>query len=301
MERLQKLDIFDQVELHRVELHTFEDYKQLLISFSPDEIYHLAATSSVTQSLKDPLVSGECDALGTLRLLEAVRTCSRHTRVFFASSAEMFTPGDGSPQDETATLGPQSPYACAKVYGFQLCQTYRLAYSVFACSGILFNHESPLRGSQFVTRKITGGLARIRMDGGEPIQLGNLDSRRDWGYAKDFVEAMWLMLQAEHPRDYVLATGTTNSVRDFCELAARAAGFDIHWQIDGSRELGIDIETGTVIFNSEAARFRPNDAPCRIGSPARAVRELGWQPSVRAPDLARLMMEAEMQQMDVRA
>jgi len=298
--RLRTLGVLDHLTLVAEPGSSFEYWSDFLIRLQPSEIYHLAANSSVSDSLVAPLTSGERDTLNTLWLLEAVRLHCTHARFFFASSAEMFQPGDGSPQDETATLGPQSPYACAKVFGYHLCQTYRKAYQVFACSGILFNHESPLRGCQFVTRKIASGLAGLRTSpDGRPLQLGNLDSRRDWGFAGEFVEAMWRMLQAEQAEDYVLATGETYSVRDFCQFAAATAGFDLVWREEGEQELGVDSGSGRILIESALSRHRANDARCRIGNPARAVSALRWQPATFAPQLAQMMTQIEIQRSGV--
>ena len=293
--RLEAMGIHDRVSLICDPKGTFDQVVDLVKRVQPAELYHLAANSSVSESIKAPLVSGECDALMTLWLLEAVRLYSPDTRIFFASSAEMFQPGDGISQDEHATLGPQSPYACAKIFGYHLCQTYRLTYGTFACSGILFNHESPLRSDNFVTRKITKGLGRLKVESDSPtLQLGNLDSRRDWGFAGEFVDAMWRMLQAQRAEDFVLATGHTHSVRDFCEFAAAVAGFELMWKVEGERELGVDRSSQQVLIESAVTRFRANDARCRIGNPNKAAGLLNWRPTIFTPQLAEMMMQDEL-------
>jgi GDPmannose 4,6-dehydratase len=284
--RLHHLGIADQVAMLPLNIDCSAELASMLAQFQPAQVYHLAAQSSVTHSFEQPLLSG-------VHLLEAIRTGSPHTRFFYACSSEMFGHACG-PLSEEQPLAPCSPYACAKAYGYHLVKTYRQAYGTFACSGILFNHESPLRGPQFVTRKITAGLARLQRGPGEPLHLGNLDSQRDWGYAPEYVEAMTRMLQADQPDDFVLATGQAYTVRDFCEFAARACGFDLVWERHPTQELGRDRTTGRVLIESEADWHRPNDIAARVGNPGKALRLLGWQARTTAPRLAALMVESEL-------
>jgi GDPmannose 4,6-dehydratase len=269
----------------------------------PDEIYNLGAISFVALSWKQPELTGDVTGLGVTRLLEAMRRVVPEARFYQASSSEMFGKVREVPQKELTSFHPRSPYGVAKCYGHYITMTYRDSYSLYACSGICFNHESPRRGTEFVTRKITLGVARIRHGLQDEIEVGNLDSRRDWGYAPDYVRAMHLMLQQERPGDYVIATGETHSVREFAELAFEAAGMPIRWEVEkpqgpddrrpeSQRTVGTN-ERGVVLRQSEKF-FRPAEVDVLVGDPTKAKRELGWEPRVKFQELVRIMVEADL-------
>ena len=260
----------------------------------PEEIYNLAAQSHVQVSFDVPEYSSDVDALGVLRILEAVRILglTKKTRIYQASTSELYGKVQEMPQKETTPFHPYSPYAVAKQYGFWITKEYREAYGMFAVNGILFNHESERRGENFVTRKITLAAARIAEGLQDYLELGNLDSLRDWGYAKDYVECMWLMLQAERPEDFVIATGEQHTVRDFTERAFRVNGIDIHWEGSGVEEKGYDSKTGNVLVCINPAWFRPTDVDNLLGDPTKAKNVLGWNPQKTGYDeLVRIMAE----------
>ena len=293
--RLDTLAIRELVELKRVDFYLDSEINSMLSAIQPQEFYHLAAQSSVAQSLQNPMLSGEGDAIATLKILEGIRQFSPRTRFFNASSAEIFCSDSASPQDESSFVAPRNPYACAKAYGYHICATYRLCYGLYCCSAILFNHESPLRGEHFVTRKVTSGLARLRHEDGPPVELGGLDSRRDWGYAEEYVVAYWKMLQSEVASDYVLATGKSHSVREFCEYAAIACGFVLQWRSENGEEFGYDTDSGRLLIRSRQSLIRENDTRVSVGNPEKALRLLKWRAEVGVPELARLMVDAECQ------
>jgi len=272
-----------------------------LRTVKPDEIYNLGAQSHVRVSFDVPEYTASTVGLGTLRLLEACRESGldKSVRFYQASSSEMFGAA-APPQDESTPFLPRSPYACAKVFAHQLCQNYREAYGMFISCGILFNHESPRRGIPFVTRKITRAAARIRHGLEKKIYLGNLDAKRDWGFAGDYVEAMWLMLQQDKPDDYVIATGESHSVREFIELAGRVAGFDLVWEGTGLDEKGRDRRTGKVVIEIDSRFFRPAEVDLLLGNPAKAKRLLGWEPRVRFHELVEIMMNADLKEVGAR-
>lgn len=246
----------------------------------PDEIYNLAAQSHVQVSFEVPEYTADTDAVGMLRLLEAVRLCGLHKtcRIYQASTSELFGKVQEAPQKETTPFYPYSPYAAAKQYAFWIVKNYREAYGMYAVNGILFNHESERRGESFVTRKITMAAARIAAGKQEKLYLGNLDALRDWGYAKDYVECMWLMLQQDEPQDFVIATGEQHSVREFCTLAFHYAGIGLMWRGKGTEEIGIDKRSGAVLVEVSPEFFRPTDVGTLLGDPEKARRELGWDP-----------------------
>lgn len=260
----------------------------------PDEIYNLAAQSHVKVSFEEPEYTANTDALGTLRLLEAIRVCGleKHTRFYQASTSELYGLVQETPQRETTPFYPRSPYAVAKLYAYWITVNYREAYGIYACNGILFNHESPMRGEIFVTRKITRALARIRAGLEKTLYLGNLDARRDWGCARDYVEIQWHMLQQQEPRDYVIATGEQHSVRDFVNLAASLLGFDLHWEGGGLEEKARDAD-GNVIVAVDPRYFRPTEVDALVGDASKAARELGWKPRTSFRELVEQMVEAD--------
>jgi GDPmannose 4,6-dehydratase len=263
----------------------------------PAEIYNLAAQSHVAVSFETAEYTANSDALGTLRLLEAIRICGLvgATRFYQASSSEMFGKVAETPQRESTPFYPRSPYAAAKVYAYWITVNYREAYGLFACNGILFNHESPVRGETFVTRKITRGLARIKAGLDECLYLGNLDALRDWGHARDYVRAQWLMLQQAKPEDYVIATGAQHSVREFVTRAAAALGMPLRWRGAGIDEHAVSADTGRTLVRVDPRYFRPTEVDTLLGDASKARRELGWEPAVTFDDLVREMVESDWQ------
>ncbi len=271
---------------------------KLIGEIRPDEIYNLAAQSHVQVSFDVPEYTADVDALGVLRVLEAVRACGleKTCRIYQASTSELYGKVEEVPQREETPFHPYSPYAVAKQYGFWIVKEYREAYRMFCCSGILFNHESERRGETFVTRKITLAAARIAQGKQEKLYLGNLSSLRDWGYAKDYVECMWLILQQEEPDDFVIATGEQHSVREFAELAFRFAGIGLVWQGEGAQEKGIDRETGRVLVEVSPEFYRPTDVVNLLGDPTKARRKLGWNPTKTGfEELVKIMVEHDME------
>jgi GDPmannose 4,6-dehydratase len=266
---------------------------QLVKTIRPDEIYNLGAQSHVRVSFDIPEYTSEITGLGCIRLLEAIRETELDCRFYQASSSEMYGSAVETPQRETTPFYPRSPYACAKAFAFGATRNYRESYGLFAVNGIMFNHESPRRGETFVTRKITRAAARIRAGLQQCLYLGNLAARRDWGYAKDYVEAMWLMLQAPEPDDYVIATGESHSVREFCELAFELAGMPLTWRGKEVEEVGIDAEE-RVRVRIDPRYFRPAEVDLMLGDASYARGKLGWKPTVTFAELVRLMVEADM-------
>ena len=267
----------------------------ILQAVQPDEIYNLAAQSHVKVSFEVPEYTAEVDAVGTLRLLEAVRNLSLKARIYQASTSELFGKVVEVPQKETTPFYPRSPYGVAKQYGYWITKNYREAYGLFAVNGILFNHESERRGENFVTRKITLGACRIKMGMQDKLYLGNLDARRDWGYAKDYVECMWLMLQHPVPEDFVIATGEYHTVREFCTLAFAEAGINLRWEGSGVEEKGIDTATGKVLVEVDPKFFRPTEVEQLLGDPSKAKALLGWNPrKTTFEELVRLMVRSDM-------
>ena len=279
--------------LHYGDLNDASSINRILRIVRPDEIYNLGAQSHVKVSFDTPEYTAEIDAIGTLRLLEAIREIDMSPRIYQASSSEMFgsTP---PPQNETTHFHPRSPYAVAKVFSYWAVVNYREAYGLFATNGILFNHESPRRGETFVTRKVTRAVGRIRHGLQQELYIGNLDARRDWGYAADYVEAMWLMLQQERPDDYVIATGISHSVRELCQLAFAKGGYDVEWEGEGVDEKGIDRATGRVLIEIDPRYFRPSEVDDLCGDYAKAKQELGWEPRTSFEELIGLMVESDV-------
>lgn len=265
--------------LHYGDLTDATNLIRIIQEVQPDEIYNLAAQSHVAVSFETPEYTANSDALGTLRLLEAIRILrlEEKTRFYQASTSEMFGKVQEIPQKETTSFYPRSPYGAAKVYAYWICVNYREAYGLFACNGILFNHESPIRGETFVTRKITRAAARIKLGQQNQLYLGNLDSKRDWGYARDYVEAQWLMLQQDTPNDYVIATGRQLSVRDFVSAAFAEVDIRLDWEGHGLEEKGRHVKTGEVLVEVDPRYFRPTEVDTLLGDPTKAKEQLGWE------------------------
>jgi GDPmannose 4,6-dehydratase len=259
-----------------------------------DEVYNLAAQSFVGTSWDQPLVTAQIDGIGVTNMLEAIRCTNPDCRFYQASTSEMFGLVQEIPQRETTPFYPRSPYGVAKLYGHWITKNYRESYQMFACSGILFNHESERRGKEFVTRKITDAVARIKLGLQDHLELGNLDSKRDWGHAKDYVYAMWLMLQQDQPDDYVVATGETRTVREFVELAFANVGITIVWSSVGEREMGVDTATGRKLVQVNEALFRPAEVDLLLGNPEKAERVLGWKRQVSFRELVERMVQNDM-------
>src|SRR5262249_33624269 len=281
--------------LHYGDLTDATNLIRIVQEVQPEEIYNLAAQSHVAVSFETAEYTANSDALGTLRLLEAIRICglASSTRFYQASSSEMFGKVLETPQRETTPFYPRSPYGAAKVYAYWITVNYREAYGLFACNGILFNHESPLRGETFVTRKITRGLARIQAGLDECLYLGNLDARRDWGHARDYVRAQWLMLQQPKPEDYVIASGEQHSVRDFVTLAARLLGLDVGWRGKGPDEHAIDKATGRTLVRIDPRYFRPTEVDSLLGDASKARKQLGWRPEIGFDALVQEMVDED--------
>lgn len=282
------------VNLHWGDMTDSSSLIRIIQTVQPDEIYNLAAQSHVKVSFDVPEYTAETDAVGTLRLLEAVRILGleKKTRIYQASTSELFGLVQEVPQKETTPFYPRSPYGVAKQYGFWITKNYRESYGMFAVNGILFNHESERRGENFVTRKITLAACRIAAGKQDKLYLGNLSAKRDWGYARDYVECMWLMLQNDRPDDYVIATGEYHTVREFCTLAFREAGIMLRWEGSGTDEKGIDVATGKVLVEVDPKYFRPAEVQELLGDPTKAMTELGWNPHKTSfEDLVKIMVE----------
>ncbi|MEN9913152.1 MAG: GDP-mannose 4,6-dehydratase [Candidatus Parcubacteria bacterium] len=282
--------------LHYGDLTDSSNLSRLLEKIRPDEIYNLGAQSHVRVSFDMPEYTGDVVGLGTLRLLDAIKDTKIKTRFYQASSSEMFGKAVELPLTEKSPFYPRSPYGCAKVYAYWTTKNYRESYGIFATNGILFNHESPRRGETFVTRKVTRGLARIKLGLDQVMYLGNLDAQRDWGYAKDYVEGMWLMLQADKPDDFVLATGKMYSVRQLVELTAKMLKIDFAWKGKGVNEIGIDRATGKTIIKIDPHYFRPAEVEVLLGSAAKAKKILGWKPKTSFKELVKLMVDSDLEQ-----
>ena len=272
--------LYQNVKLHYGDLTDSTNIVRVIQKVQPDEIYNLGAQSHVKVSFEMPEYTADVDGVGTLRILEAVRLLGMEDRVriYQASTSELYGLVQETPQSETTPFYPRSPYGVAKLYGYWITKNYREAYGMYACTGILFNHESPRRGETFVTRKITQGLSKISVGMQDVLELGNLNAKRDWGHAKDFVEAMWLMLQQDEPEDYVIATGVQYSVREFVEEAAPYFGMKIVWEGEGLDEVGIDKNTGRVVIKVNPKYFRPAEVETLLGDATKAKEKLGWEP-----------------------
>ncbi|MCE5286503.1 MAG: GDP-mannose 4,6-dehydratase [Pelosinus sp.] len=282
--------------LHYGDMTDSTNLIRIIQDVQPDEIYNLAAQSHVQVSFETPEYTANADGLGTLRLLEAIRILGLEgkSRFYQASTSELYGLVQETPQRETTPFYPRSPYAAAKIYGYWITVNYREAYKMFACNGILFNHESPLRGETFVTRKITMAVAQIKLGLQKKLYLGNLNAKRDWGFAKDYVEAMWLILQQDKPDDFVIATGQTHSVREFVEFAFKEVGIEIKWQGEGIAEKGIDTVTGDCIVEVDPRYFRPTEVELLLGDATKAKEKLNWQPKTTLAELVSMMVQADM-------
>lgn len=296
-ERIAHLEGKPHFHLHYADLGDSMSIVQVMNKVRPDEVYNLAAQSHVQVSFDSPEYTANVDAVGVLRILEAIRQCglTKTCRMYQASTSELYGKVEEVPQNENTPFHPYSPYAVAKLYGFWIVKEYREAYDMFCCSGILFNHESERRGETFVTRKITLAAARIKQGKQEKLYLGNLDSLRDWGYAKDYVECMWLILQHDKPEDFVVATGVQHTVREFCYYAFKHVGIELEFKGEGINEKGIDKATGRVLVEVSPDFFRPTDVVNLWGDPTKARAELGWNPAKTSfEELVKLMVESDM-------
>jgi len=293
--RLKELGIDKKIHHIYMDLLEYSNVVEVIKEIKPDELYNLAAQSFVAASFKQPLLTAEIDALGVLRILEAVRLFSPKTKVYQASTSEMFGKVQSIPQNEKTPFYPRSPYAVSKLFAHWICVNYRESYDLFVCSGILFNHESPLRGIEFVTRKISYTVARIYNGFDEKIVVGNLNSKRDWGYAEEYVYGMWLMLQQKKADDYVLATGETHTVREFIEKAFETVGIDIVWKGKGVDEKGYDKKTGKVLVEVSKEFYRPAEVDLLLGDPSKAEKELGWKAKTKFEELVKMMISADIE------
>lgn len=286
--------------LHYGDMTDSSNLINLFQKIQPDEVYNLAAQSHVRISFDTPEYTADVNAIGPLRLVEAIRSqgMTDRVRLYQASTSEMFGKVAESPQTESTPFHPRSPYGIAKMYAHWLMLNCREAYNMFASSGILFNHESPRRGENFVSRKVTIAVAKIAKGLQDTLYLGNMNAKRDWGYSKEYVEAMWLMLQQDAPQDYVIATGETHTVREFTELAFKEVGIDIVWQGEGLDELGVDAKTGKVLVKIDPYYFRPTEVDLLIGDSSKAQRELGWKPKTTLHELVRMMVASDVKKLD---
>lgn len=284
--------------MHYGDLTDSSNLIRIIQEVQPDEIYNLAAQSHVNVSFETPEYTANADALGTLRILEAIRILKleQTCRFYQASTSELYGKVQEIPQKETTAFYPRSPYAVAKLYAYWITVNYREAYGIYACNGILFNHESPIRGETFVTRKITRALARIKIGLQDILYIGNLDARRDWGHARDYVKMQWLMLQQDEPEDYVIATGEHYSVREFIEAAARQLGLKVGWQGRGIDEKGINEESGQIIVAVDPRYFRPTEVDELLGDGSKARQKLGWKPRISFKELVAEMVEADLKE-----
>lgn len=294
--RIEELGIDKHPNLHLVEydLTDLSASIRLLQSTETTEVYNLAAQSFVGVSFDQPVTTAEITGIGPLNLLEAIRIVNPKIRFYQASTSEMFGKVQSIPQLESTPFYPRSPYGVAKLYAHWMTINYRESYDIFGASGILFNHESPLRGREFVTRKITDSMAKIKLGKQDVLELGNLDAKRDWGFAKEYVEGMWRMLQADTPDTYVLATNRTETVRDFVSMAAKAAGFELEFKGRADSEVGIDIATGKTLVRVNPKFYRPAEVELLIGNPEKAKSELGWEPTTTLEQLCQMMVDADM-------
>ena len=295
-ERIEHILDHQRLHTYHGDLTDFSNLHRLLAKIQPDEIYNLGAQSHVAVSFEVPEYTAEVDAIGTIRLLDAIRDMGIKTRFYQASTSELFGGVPGTePQNEQTLFYPKSPYGAAKLYAYWVTVNYRELYGLFACNGILFNHESPRRGKTFVSRKITQAVARIVRGRQDILKLGNLNAKRDWGYAPEYVELMWMSLQHDRPLDLVAATGASHSVRDFATMAFRHGGFELEWSGNGQEEKGIDRRTGRVLVEVDPFYYRPSEVEVLRGDASKAKRELGWEAKTDLPGLVKIMVEHDMQ------
>ena len=294
--RIEELGISEHPGLHLVEydLTDLSSSIRLLQTTGADEVYNLAAQSFVGVSFDQPVTTAEITGIGALNLLEAIRVVNPAIRFYQASTSEMFGKVQAIPQEESTPFYPRSPYGVAKLYAHWTTVNYRESYGIFGTSGILFNHESPLRGREFLTRKVSDSIAKIKLGKLEVLELGNLDAKRDWGFAKEYIEGMWRMLQADKPDTYVLATNRTVTVRDFVTMAGRAAGYDLQWEGKEESEVGVDRSSGRTLVRVNPKFYRPAEVDLLIGNPAKAKRELGWEPKTTLEQLCQMMVDADI-------
>ncbi|MGC9168964.1 MAG: GDP-mannose 4,6-dehydratase [Desulfurella sp.] len=296
--RLKELGIEQDIEIIYMDLLELTNIRHVISKIMPDEVYNLAAQSFVGVSFEQPILTADIDAIGVLRLLETLRDIKPDTKFYQASTSEMFGKVREIPQTENTPFYPRSPYAVSKVFAHYISVNYREAYNMFTACGILFNHESELRGLEFVTRKTTYAIARIKHGLQDKLVLGNLDSKRDWGYAPEYVYGMYLMLQQNKPDDYVLATGETHTIREFVEKAFEIAGFNIEWSGEGIASKGIDKKTGKVLVEVSKDFYRPSEVELLIGNPQKAKEKLGWQSNTKFDKLVQIMMEADLKRIE---
>jgi len=290
----EKADGGQKLFLHYGDLNDSGSLSKLIYKIQPCEIYNLGAQSHVKVSFDIPEFTSDVNALGALRLLDSIKEVNPEIKYYQASSSELFGKVRETPQNENTPFYPRSPYAAAKLYAYWITVNYREAYGLDARNGILFNHDSPRRGTNFVTRKITTGISNIVKGKQDKIILGNLDAKRDWGFAGDYVEAMWLILQQKKADDYVIATGETHTVREFCELAFKNVGMDLNWKGEGFNEIGIDSKTGKELVSISSVNFRPSEVDLLLGNAEKAKEKLGWQPKVNFEELVKMMVESDM-------
>jgi GDPmannose 4,6-dehydratase len=297
--RIEELDVHQHPQLHLVEyaLTALSSTMRLLKQSDPSEIYNLAAQSFVGVSFDQPITTGEITGLGAVNLLEAIRLYNPAIRFYQASTSEMFGKVQSIPQNESTSFYPRSPYGVAKLYAHWMTVNYRESYDMFTCSGILFNHESPLRGKEFVTRKITDSVARIKLGKLDTLELGNMEAKRDWGFARDYVEGMWRILQADHPDNYVLATNRTESVQDFVDLAFKAAGIELEWRGQDEDRAAFDT-SGNKLVAVNPRYYRPAEVDLLIGDPGKARQELGWEPKTSLEELCEMMVMADLRRQE---
>ncbi|MBN8572104.1 MAG: GDP-mannose 4,6-dehydratase [Ignavibacteria bacterium] len=281
--------------LYHGDITDTSNLNRLLEKIEPDEIYNLAAQSHVKVSFEVPEYTAEVDAIGTLRFLDAIRETGIKTKFYQASTSELYGKVQEVPQKETTPFYPRSPYGVAKIYGYWIVVNYREAYNLYACNGILFNHESPRRGETFVTRKITRAVAAIKKGKQESLTLGNLDSKRDWGFAPEYCEGMWMMMQQKTPEDYVLATGETHTVKEFVDLSFKSVGIELEWEGKEEKEKGKDKNTGKVLVSVDSTYYRPTEVDLLIGDASKAKKNLGWEPKVKFEELVDIMVKADLE------
>ena len=301
--RMQELGVNRHENLHLVEFDLTDPGAciRLLEKTGATEVYNLAAQSFVGVSFDQPHTTAQITALGVLNLLEAIRFVNTQIRFYQASTSEMFGKVQEVPQKETTTFWPRSPYGVAKLYGHWITLNYRESYDIFGASGILFNHESPLRGQEFVTRKITDSVAKIKQGKLDVLELGNIDAKRDWGYAEDYVDGMWRMLQADEPNTYVLATNRTETVRDFVSMSFRGVGIELNWQGEGEQEIAEDTESGKLLVRINPKFYRPAEVELLLGDASKAKEKLGWVPKTTLEELCKMMVEADLRRNEVNA